>query len=223
MGLGLEVGILADLKTETVDEEGYEYFRNQFDLLNALLNKNNLPAHNEPEDVPIFTCGMYGYGGLHYLRRIAAHLLVNGTVPDPCVENPTGDLVYQECYDAIATMQDARSPEEKRFDHLLCHSDAQGFYIPVEFDEVLLDLDETGLLGFQVGSSSVLVRECTALAEAIGLPTDIDPQDAILNDNCKTQGQGTGWHRYGIESYVCIQLLNAARHSVVTGAAILFT
>ncbi len=221
MGLALEVGILADLKT--ADEEGYEYFRNQFVLLNALPAINALPAHNEPEDVPILSCEMYGYFGLHFLRRIAAHLLVNGAVPDPCLERPTNDPVYHKCYDEIATMQDARSREDKRFDHLLCHSDAEGFYVPIGFDDVLFDFDETGIAGAQVGSSIVLVRECAALAEAIGVPIDVDPGDATLNDVCETQGKGSGWHRYGIESYTCIQLLNAARHSATTGAALVFT
>lgn len=221
MGLALEVGILADLKT--ADPEGYEYFQSQFAMLNALLADNDLPTHNEPEDVPIFGCDMYGYSGLHYLRRLAAHLLVNGVAPDPCTDRPTDDPVFEACYEEIATMQDARSPEEKRFDHLLCHSDAEGFYIPIEFEEVMFDFNELGIAGDQVGSSIVLARECTSLANTIGLPTDIAPGDAALNDNCEKQGEGTGWRRYGIESYACIHLLGAARHSIETGAAIVFT
>ena len=221
MGLDVVVGILADLKT--ADEEGYEYFRSQFALLNTLLVNNHLPAHNEPEDVPIFTCRMYGYSGLHYLRRIAAHLLINGVLPEPCMGRPTSDPIYEACYDEIAAMQDVRPFEQTRFDHVLCHSDAEGFYVPIEFEEVLFDFDEIGLAGAQVGSSRVLYRECTALANAIGLPTDIDPNDPILDLNCQTQGQGVGWQRYGVESYICIQLMHAAKQSIDTCAAIVFT
>ena len=48
MGLALEVGILADLKT--ADEEGYRHFQDQFELVNQLLTQNGLPAHTESED-----------------------------------------------------------------------------------------------------------------------------------------------------------------------------
>ena len=221
MGLALEVGILADLKAN--DEDGYQYFRHQFALLNTLLAANHLPAHEEPEDVPVFGCDMYGYSGLHYLRRIAAHLLISGVVPNPCLDQPTHDSIYSKCYDNIATMQDARSPMEKRFDHLLRHSDNQGFYLPIKFDEVLVDSDETGIEGVAVGSSITLERECTMLAHALNLPTEMDPADTFSDDIFETQGQGTGWEKYGIESSTCILLLNAARHSIMTGAALVFT
>ncbi|MBX9692136.1 MAG: hypothetical protein K2Z81_07115 [Cyanobacteria bacterium] len=220
MGLAVTVGILNELKNS--DEEAYEFYRHQFTLLNVLLAENNLPPHNEPVEIAGFGCEMYGYSGLHYLRRIAAHLLVEGACPEPCTDDPTGDHAYDECYDYIATYQDARSKEEMRFDHLLCHSDAEGYYLPIEFDEVLYDLDDLGVVGVQVGSSVVLARECIALAAVLGLPADIDPADEKLFLNCDQQGTGSGWHSYGIESYSCIQLLAAARHSVTTGAAMVF-
>ncbi|PQO41409.1 hypothetical protein [Blastopirellula marina] len=221
MGLALEVGILADLKT--ADEEGYDHIREQLSLVNQLLAANQLPAHNEPEEIPVFSCGMFGYSGLHYLRRIAAHLLVNDAVPEPCVDQPTEDPAMFDCYDEIATMQDARSDEWKRFDHLLCHSDAEGYYLPQEFDEVLFDLDDLGVAGFQVGSSVKLLQECTTLAAALGMPTDLDPEDPIFYEAATNQGTGAGWQRYGMECYSCIRLISAARHSIEHGAAIVFT
>jgi hypothetical protein len=221
MGLALEVGILADLKT--ADEEGYEYFREQFSLLNELLTENQLPAHSEPEEIPLFSCDMYGYSGLHYLRRIAAHLLVNRTMPAPCAGQLNDDPMMHECYDEIATMQDARSSDWKRFDHLLCHSDAEGFYVPVDFAEVLFDLNDKGLAGAQVGSSAKLLAECTTLANALELPTHLDPDDNVFFGAAENQGHGSGWQRYGIECYACIRLIHAARHSLKHGAAIVFT
>ena len=71
MGLGLEVGILADLREN--DEEGYEYFRSQLDALNSCLQQANIPDHAEPEDCEVWSGEMFGYSGLHYLRRFAAH------------------------------------------------------------------------------------------------------------------------------------------------------
>lgn len=220
MGLALEVGILADLKT--ADEEGYDHYREQFALLNDLLALEQMPTHQEPEDISVFSCGMHGYSGLHYLRRIAAHLLTTGTLADPCTGDPTEDPVMQLCYDDIATMQDIRTAEEKRFDHLLCHSDCEGYYVPMEFNEVLFDFEDTGLAGVQVGSSIALLKECTELAQAIGMPTDLDPEDGLFWQISEDQGAGTGWQRYGRESFTCIRLIHAARHSIKTGAAIVF-
>ncbi|TWT39090.1 hypothetical protein [Blastopirellula retiformator] len=222
MGLALEVGILADLKT--ADEEGFAHFKVQFDLLNQLLAQNQLPPHVEPEEMPVFSGAMFGYSGLHYLRRVAAHLIVNGAVPEPCVDRrPTDDPVMMACYDEIATMQDARSPEWKRFDHLLCHSDAEGYYVPLEFDEVLFDFEDLGLYGVQAGSSVKLLQECLTLAKALEMPTDLDGEDEVFFDAAESQGEGEGWRRYGMECYSCIHLIQAARHSIEHGAAIVFT
>lgn len=220
MGLAIEVGILADLKT--ADEEGYQYYVGQFALLNSLLSENGLAPHHEPDNVPVFSCDMYGYSGLHYLRRIAANLLVNGAVPEPCDGQPNDDPAMIECYDEIGTMQDARSTMWKRFDHLLCHSDAEGYYVPRQFDEVLFDFNETGLAGVQVGSSISLLAECKSLAKDIGMPTDLNPEDDLFFRISENQEQGSGWQRYGIESYACIRLIHAAEHSVKHGAAIVF-
>ena len=220
MGLAIEVGMLADMKT--ADNEGYAYYKEQFNLLNSLLNDNKLTPHDEPDDIPIFSCNMYGYSGLHYLRRIAAHLLVNGAIPEPCNGQPNHDPVVIECYDEIATMQDARSDDWMRFDHLLCHSDAEGYYVPQDFPEVLFDFNETGIAGAQVGSTNRLLAECNTLANEMGMPTALNPEDELFFRISENQGQGSGWQRYGIESYACIRLISAAEHSIKHCAAIVF-
>lgn len=66
MGLELEVGILADLREN--DREGHQHYKNQFDALNKYLEQIGLPIHLEPEDCEFWSCSMYGYSGLHYLR-----------------------------------------------------------------------------------------------------------------------------------------------------------
>jgi hypothetical protein len=77
MGLDLEVGILADFKE--ADAEGFAYFKEQFGILNQFLSDAGLGTHVEPEELDeVFSCRMYGYSGLHYLRRIAAHLALGG-------------------------------------------------------------------------------------------------------------------------------------------------
>ena len=76
MGLSLETGILSDLKSE--DIEGFNHYKNEFDKLYGILKKNGIQtSYREPEDLGkefVWSSQMYGYGGLHYLRRLAAHI-----------------------------------------------------------------------------------------------------------------------------------------------------
>ncbi|MGK4593203.1 hypothetical protein [Amycolatopsis sp. w19] len=68
-----------------------------------------------------------------------------------------------------------------------------------------------------------LLTETQRLAEALGLPADLerDSEEAVdvADDADPTAG---GWRRYGIEAYVCLVLIEAAKLSVSTGAAIAF-
>jgi hypothetical protein len=72
MGLSLSVGILAELAE--MDAEGYEYHQSQFAQLNRALLAAGQAPHEEPT-VPHgrapWSCAMWGYSGVHYLRRIA--------------------------------------------------------------------------------------------------------------------------------------------------------
>ncbi len=87
MGLSLSVGILAELAER--DTEGYDYHQRQFAQLNRALLAAGLAPHNEPRAprgrAP-WSCAMWGYGGLHYLRRIAAHLWADQPLPPPGTE-----------------------------------------------------------------------------------------------------------------------------------------
>jgi nucleotide-binding universal stress UspA family protein len=103
------------------------------------------------------------------------------------------------------------------FAHLIDHSDADGYYVPVEFPDPLVAGDE------MVGSSQQLLAECEALAAALGIPDDLDPEAEVLWAASEGQTEGGElWQRYGVESFVCVRLRAAARHSVRTGAAIAF-
>jgi hypothetical protein len=87
MGLNLEVGILADLKE--ADDDGFAYFKEQFKILNQVLSGAGLGTHVEPEELDeVFSCDMYGYSGLHYLRRIGAHLALGRPTPPPRTRKP---------------------------------------------------------------------------------------------------------------------------------------
>ena len=222
MGLAVYVVILLDVAES--DPEMLDDLREDFAKTNAVLAEEGLPTYEEPEDgswEPV-SFDMYGYSGLHYVRRIAAHLAAGGPLPPPGDDGASSDPVQEAYYDAVIGKPRLfrKSPKfDRRFDHLLVHSDAEGFYVPVEFDEVIFT-DEVP--GSMLGSSHALARECEELAQALGVPPDLDPESEELWNVSEEQGEGEGWRRYGVESFTCVRLLAAARESLRRGAAVVF-
>jgi hypothetical protein len=222
MGLAVFVGILVDAAES--DPELLDDMRDDFGHANALLAEHGLPTFDEPETAPWepLSFDMYGYSGLHYLRRIAAHLAAGRSLPPPGDDEASADPVQEAYYDAVAGKRRLfrKSPQfDRRFDHLLVHSDAEGFYVPVEFGDVLFGDDVPGTM---LGSSHALARECEELAQALGVPADLDPESEELWNASEEQGEGDGWRRYGVESFTCVRLLAAARASVRRGAAVVY-
>src|SRR4051812_27120751 len=125
MGLGISVGIIAEIAGD--DEEGADHFRDAFAAVNELLAAHGLPLHAEPEQLPMLDWGgattSFPYSFLHHLRRAFAHVVADPAWvarPLPAGERPTDDPVLVDLM---------MSPEF----HLLCHSDCEGFYVPVDF------------------------------------------------------------------------------------------
>ncbi|HTI98101.1 MAG TPA: hypothetical protein VL527_04280 [Dongiaceae bacterium] len=220
MGLNIEVGIIADLLEN--DEEGAEHFRGDFAMLSRYLASIHLKAHIDPDKVDVWSSDMYGYSGLHYLRRIAAHLHYTRSLPAPGDQNAAKDPNLVRYYSDF----DKSDPTKAfgAFDHLIVHSDAEGFYIPQDFARVLIPGDAYPIPGGIVGSSQRLREECRKIAAALLLPLDLDPEDEQVFQAADSQGSGDiTWKRYGIESYSCLRLYHAANHSIATGAAVVFT
>lgn len=226
MGLNVVVGALLDNE----DPEGIEDLRAEFAALNEALREAGLPEHHEPErtnwDAVDFD--MWGYGGLHYLRRFAAHLDRGTDLPEPGTpESVDGDPVMKRYYDSAMGGSTLRGVfratfgrnKNGRFDHLMLHSDAEGFYVPISFSEVLVSED---VAGGMIGSSQALRAELTQVARALELPRDLDVASDELFDAAENQGRGEGWKAYGVESLTCLQLLSAATASVERQAAIVF-
>ncbi len=228
MGLSVEVGYLADLLAN--DEEGADLFREDMVSLNAYLASVGLPSHQEPERCDVFSCDMYGYSGLHYLRRIAAHLDLNGIMPPPGGQDAAEDEVMEEYYRLAVQHQTGlmgklfrRAPRAGTFDHLLHHSDAEGYYLPQDFPSVLVPPKSFRIPGGMVGSSARLLEECKRLAAALELPLDLDPDAEEVWQATESQGEGDlKWQRYGIESFICLRLCQACKHSLKHQAAIVF-
>lgn len=214
MGLNIVVGVLVD------GEDDYtEMVRADFVAIGDLLERAGARQWTEPdldeEEVAEFEA--WGYSGLHTVRRLAVHLAASGRLPEPLDGSQwaTDDPLLGKVYEALPS--DPPGP----FDHLVHHSDCEGYYVPIDFAQVIVDKRARG--GY-LGSSVRLLEEARRLAEALGLPEDLDPHSEEVFEAADAEKLATeGWRRYGVESYVCLQLLRAAKLSISTGAAIAFT
>lgn len=232
MGLALEVGICADLARH--DAEGLARCRVQLEAVNRALAAAGLPPHREPEDLAegrVFASELWGYSGLHRLRRVAAHLALGRPLPPPQRHDAPDDPTV-DAYNVRATASPNRGlldrilrrrPALLPYQHLMLHSDAEGFYLPADFAEVLFPDPELKIAGGMIGSSPRLLAECRSLAEALALPLDLDPEDDDLLEAAQAQDPAAeGWRRYGVESLSCVRLAAACEASLATGAALVF-
>lgn len=213
MGLAVEVGALADLTLH--DEEGAQWVRESLAKVNAVLAENNLPTHDEPEKLPPLDhrtiIDSFPYSFLHHLRRAYARWRQNPDTPImPC--GPDEDPAADPAIDEESCMFDS---------HLLCHSDCEGFYLPIPFTEVLVDdKDQDRIQGGLLGSSYQLAEELRSMAPCLG----IELQDGKLSDSTVDQIRADVDAESGlwIERAVWLTLFEAARLSVQHKTAIQF-
>jgi hypothetical protein len=225
LGLSIFVGLGTTLSEEG-DEAAVEQLEQEFEVINDLLESFGLPPHREPYELDagqIVSFDLYGYSALHRLRRVAAHLARGEELPPPGDAEASHDPVLQEYYQLFDDNLLEGKAGGMRFQHLIMHSDAEGYYLPVEFDEVLIADPSLGIAGDTVGSSHRLLEECLELARALELPEDLEPESEAVWEAAGNQGGGAKWQRYGVESHTCLALIAACRASVATGAALVFT
>lgn len=215
MGLAVSTGMLADLKRH--DPEGFEWISESLVSVNEVLVESGLPPHNEPEELAEGDgsragSGSFPYSFLHYLRRFYVHATTDPDwTPTPVAEgeDPADDPVVEEESYMFAS-------------HLLCHSDCEGFYLPVDFDEVLVDSqDQDRIPGGLLGSSYRLRDELLAIAPALGITvTDGELADAEA-DRINREGFEEA-DRFWREKIVWLCLFEAARISIAQNTAIHF-
>lgn len=226
MGLSIFVGLGTTLKEEG-EGESVERLEQDFEVINDLLESFGLPPHQEPYDLEagqVVSFDMYGYSALHHLRRIAAHLALREELPPPGDTEAADDPILQEYYELFDESFAEGKAGGMYFQHLIIHSDAEGYYLPIEFEEVLVADPSLEIAGDTIGSAQRLLAECLELARALELPADLDPESEEVCDAAERQGEGgEGWRRYGVESHACLVLIHACRASVATGAAVVFT
>lgn len=161
MGLTMEVGLLADFNEH--DPEAADWVREDLKAINKLLAHRGLGPHNEPEVLPepqwrVDTDGC-PYESIHYLRRFYSRCKSNpGWRPVPLKdeEDPLEDEFYNK-------------EVEKLESHLVCHSDAEGYYLPIDFAPLLMGEEEGEVTGDIVGSSYQLMRELVSIAPKLGI------------------------------------------------------
>lgn len=246
MGLGLLVGYLAENRRETEERlpafvrriptlanaaltygipyPEYAQTAKRFKTLNKCLSAAKLKPHNEPlflsEDQP-FSCQMWGYSGIHHLRRLAAYSALGRTlyVPERKLQE-TADSVVEEYYEVAADGANADLP----YKHLMQHGDSEGMYIPQDFRVVVVPSKRYfAAVGGSIGSAFQLLKECQALAEIIELPLHLDIESSEVWDAADEPGKGAlKWQQFGIESFSCIRLARACERSIDSGAALVF-
>lgn len=208
MGLAIVVASLAEVLAD--DPDFVEDIQQDFETINSLLRANGLPDHREPESMPALDSrapiDSFPYSFLHYLRRVYAHVVEKPGVAPPALpegEDPAEDPVIDR----------VGSPAH----HLLWHSDAEGYYLPIDFPEVIESED---LPGGGFGSSQRLLKELVYVAPFLGIQLD----DSTLSD-AETERIAQAIEAEGpnyVELIVWIALFEAARLSLEHKTAIQF-
>lgn len=207
MGLAVGVGVLADLIIH--DSEGAEWTRRSLASLNVVLQRNGLPEHHEPErfDKPLFermhSCTSFPYSFIHYLRRAFAHVREGLPVPDDDELRPEHDSVVEDA----STMFDS---------HLLCHSDCEGVYVPIEIGDPIFDDEVPGTM---LGSSQALLRELIEVAPHIGITLENDRPTPASEAALREASDGSAFWR---ERLVWYTLFEAATLSIEHNTLIVF-
>jgi hypothetical protein len=218
MGVLLHVGWLDEMRR--CDPEGYRDAKKQFAAINKTLHKAGTPEYEEPDDLrgADWSFKLYPSNSLAFLQRFAAYCnegedeMEWPTPGDPkAIGNPLEDEVVEDVYSLLEVMS---------FPHLIMHNPAWGYWVPVDFREVIFPVKKLGI-GNQLGSSVRLKAECEELAAILRLRLDLDPEDEVVREAMFHPGKSrTRWKKYGVESYNLLALYRACQKSITLGSAI---
>jgi hypothetical protein len=224
MGLSISVGALAFCLEH--DAEGADWLRKDFKEVNRVLAAHGLPPHVEPESLPptpsqpeltfdrglrrgMWLSGM-PYSWLHYLRRAVAFArqAPGEFHPVPDGEDPSRDERIDR---ELSVLMDS---------HVICHSDCEGFYVPIDFPEPLYDDRDDGVTGGIIGSSQRALQELLQAAPLLGIPT----QDGVLTneDAMAIIQEKEGSHPLWIERHAWLYFFDRLRESLALRSAIVF-
>ncbi|OYU75074.1 MAG: hypothetical protein CFE32_15635 [Alphaproteobacteria bacterium PA3] len=238
MGLTIGVGFLAREARDNVEE--LEAFKEVYHALNTVLAEAGMPLHSEPLGIPesdSFDAQMLGYTGLHAIRRLAAYYVCEGRLPPPgsfdrFAEDPVTELLYQQLQKNLAPqnanfLPSLLSAEQAApsFQHLMLHSDCEGFYLPTDFEHVIFDNVEPQRAGIggMIGSAPRLLKECLVLAQLINLPLDLDIESEEMWEAADDPpSEGELWQIYGIEAFGIARLIRGCEAAIKHKAVLAF-
>jgi hypothetical protein len=211
MSLAVMVGVLAG---DDQDADAVEFYRQAFREVNRLLAAHGLPSHTEPESLPLEKHRgqllSFPYSWLHYLRRAVAFAR----------QAPEQFCPVPEDWDpSIDPRIDDEISDSKC--HLICHSDTEGFYVPIDFPEPLYDdTDEKIPGGGIVGSSQRALQEAIEAAPLLGISLKNGQlSDEAANRIAEEQDES---HPFWIERQVWLTMYEAFRESVADKCAVVF-
>ena len=214
MGLSIEVGYLAEALAEG-DPEWIDGFEATLAAVNRVLSGERLPRHVEPRTAPALAsrCSIAGfpYSTLHYLRRAYAHRVGDPAwmaTPVPSGVDPAADA-------------EVEAQTEQFESHLLCHSDCEGWYLPIDFPQVVFSSEDDDLPGGMLGSTQRLRAELALVAPALGIALQADGE---LSDAeaARLDAAVGAEHPLWREFLAWLALWEAARLSLASGCAIVF-
>ncbi|SRR6266540_224854 len=210
MGLAVSVGITSE--PADADEEEAAERRDELDRLSAALAAEGV-HWGEPEGAPVppmrSAVISFPYSCLHHLRRVLA--LVDAGRPVPPVDGPA------------ALDQDKNVVKAKTMtfsSHLLCHSDCEGYYVPVDFPEPLFLPEDEVAGGGMVGSSQGLLAELRRCAPALGVR--LEPDGSLSDGEAARLSELPEDADFATETMVWLTLHEACLASIVSGYAIVF-
>ncbi|GAB3209176.1 hypothetical protein [Nocardia tengchongensis] len=199
------------------DPEYLDGLNDQLRALNELLAREGLPLHREPtvRGAAVTRDRISGvpYSFLHYLRRAYAR----------ACEYPDQPLTPVAEAESAADDPAIEAVGSTFTSHLICHSDCEGYYVPVDFHEVLFS-EHLAIDGAIVGSSTALLRELVYVAPYLGVRlVDGGLSDAeIERIYAGLDHDDEGPHSFFRELEVWIMLFEAARVSIENGTIIEF-
>jgi len=218
MGLSIEVGSLVELELDEEDGETDELEGTAGELhrVRALLQKQGLPTWDEPkassDALPESHVDGFPYEFLHCLRRAYAWAVERPGVPLTPLEEDGLSGQDEVLVENVAMRMDS---------HLLCHSDAEGYYVPVDFPEPLGGSGKVQMPGGVLGSSQALLRELQRVAPLLGIVLSKDgtlSEDAAERLSEEADSEGPFYR----EQVAWLALYEAVQFSLAHQSAIVF-
>jgi hypothetical protein len=112
-------------------------------------------------------------------------LAVGGPIPPPGDDEAATDpILNRDYFDGFITA------EHPKYQHLIVHSDNEGFDVPIDFEEALVATD-IPLLGGMLGSTQRLQAECRVLAGIVGVPARMAAEADAMKRSGRVEKNGS--------------------------------